>query len=49
MEFINAVKYFQDDKYVDVYKNNTKNTSITILKLTQNLQNPEKINLEFTL
>ena len=49
MESINAVKYFQDNKYEDVFKNNTKNTSITIVKLTQNLQNPEKINFEITL
>ena len=37
MEFINAVKHFQDPKFEGVFKNNTKNTSITIVKLSQNL------------
>ena len=33
MEFINATKKFQDPKFEAVFKNNTKNTSITVVKL----------------
>ena len=51
MEFVNAIKYFQSpETHEDKFKNNTKNTSITIFKLSQDLQDQHhKICFDITL
>ena len=50
MEFINATKKFQDPNFEAVFKNNTKNTSITVVKMVQNLDGPSnEIKFDITL
>lgn len=47
MEFVNSFKALMDPKYVDQFKNNTKNTSITIFKITETT--PGKLDFKITL
>ena len=51
MEFVNAIKYFQSpETHEDKFKNNTKNTSITIFRLTQDLSDKaDRIKYDITL
>ena len=47
MEFVNSFKALMDPKYVDQFKNNTKNTSITIFKITE--KSPGQLQFQITL